>query len=233
MSVAQRNPARPRPGKALKRILLAYLAPIVLVPVVYLYTRTWRFRLHGPDESIRRFIRGREAVIFAHWHGDELALAPYYTFKRLAVLTSLSTDGTIMASVLRLLGYRVFRGSSSRGGARGLLALIRCVAEGGQAALAVDGPRGPRHEVKAGIVELCVRTGRPVVAARTSSRRAWYIPKAWNRAYIPKPFAIVDVHLSDPLLPVDWTRLGREQKAEAVGAFRLAVQERLTSLLPE
>lgn len=232
MSKAGPSGRRWRPRKALKQFLLAYVAPIVLVPILYLYTRTWRFRLQGSEESIRRFVRGHEAVVFAHWHGDELALAPYYVFRRLAVLTSLSTDGTIMSSVLRLLGYRVFRGSSSRGGARGLLALIRCVSEGGQAALAVDGPRGPLHEVKAGIVELCVRTGRPVVAARTRARHAWYIRNAWNRSYIPKPFAIVEVHVSDPLLPVDWKRLGHDQKDEAVAAMRSAVQERLANLLP-
>lgn len=231
--MAAPNRRRRKRRKALKRLILAGVAPILLVPILYLYSRTWRFRLHGSDESIRRFVRGREAVVYAHWHGDELVLAPYYTFKGLAVLTSLSTDGTIMASILRLLGYRVFRGSSSRGGARGLLGLIRCVSEGGQAALAVDGPRGPLHEVKAGIVELCVRTGRPVVAVRTRARRAWYIPRAWNLAYVPKPFAEVEVHFSDPLLPVDWKHLGRDQKTEAVEAFRLAVQERLSNLLPE
>lgn len=212
---------------------MTYVAPIVLVPVLYLYSRTWRFRLHGSEESIRRFVKGREAAVFAHWHGDELALAPYYTFKRLAVLTSLSTDGALMSSVLRLLGYRVFRGSSSRGGARGLLALIRSVSDGGQAALAVDGPRGPLHEVKAGIAELCMRTGKPVVAARTWSQRSWFIPNAWNRAYVPKPFAVVEVHFSDPILPVDWKLLGREQKAERLAEVRLAVHERLSKLLPD
>jgi len=221
-----------KPLAWLKHLLLAYVAPLLIVPILYLYTRTWRFRLIGSEESIRRFVRGGEAVIYAHWHGDELALVPYYAYKRLSVLASLSTDGTLMANVLRLLGYRVFRGSSTRGGARGLLSLIRSVAEGGQAALAVDGPRGPIYEVKPGIVELCLRTGKPVVAARIKPSRAWYIPNAWNRSYVPKPFAVVEVHVAEPLLAGEYDSLDRGQRAEALENSRRAVQERLQGLLP-
>jgi len=62
--------------------------------------------------------RKPEPCLFAHWHGDELVLVGYYAHRRLAVLSSLSKDGSLMARVLELLGYQVFRGSSSRGGAR-------------------------------------------------------------------------------------------------------------------
>jgi lysophospholipid acyltransferase (LPLAT)-like uncharacterized protein len=104
-----------------------------------------------------------------------------------------------MARTLELLGYQVFRGSSSKGGARGLIGLIRAVKEGSQAALAVDGPRGPIYEVKPGIVELANRTGMPIVPLRCRASRAWYIPRAWNHSYVPKLFARVDVEYGEPL----------------------------------
>ncbi|RZA01407.1 MAG: DUF374 domain-containing protein, partial [Proteobacteria bacterium] len=141
----------------------------------------------------------RKACIYAHWHGDELVLVAYYSFRRLAVLSSLSKDGTIMARTLGILGYQVFRGSSSRGGARGLIGLIKAVKTGSQAALAVDGPKGPIYEVKPGIVELARKTGQPIVPIRTTCDRAWYIPRAWNRSYVPKPFARVRVEYGEEI----------------------------------
>src|SRR5690606_36476314 len=112
-----------------------------------------------------------KSCLYAHWHGDELVLVGYYSFRRLAVLSSLSKDGTLMAKTLQLLGYEVFRGSSSKGGARGLIGLIRAVKAGSQAALAVDGPKGPIYEVKPGIVDLAARTGMPIVPLRTRCDR--------------------------------------------------------------
>lgn len=155
-----------------------------------------------PQTVLDRFVQteARAPCVYAHWHGDELVLVAYYSFRRLAVLSSLSKDGTIMARTLQLLGYEVFRGSSSRGGARGLIGLIRAVKEGSQAALAVDGPKGPIFEVKPGVVELAHRTGRPIIPVRTRCDRAWYIPRAWNHSYVPKFFARVDVEYGEPIL---------------------------------
>jgi lysophospholipid acyltransferase (LPLAT)-like uncharacterized protein len=80
-----------------------------------------------------------------------------------------------------------------------LIGLIRAVKEGSQAALAVDGPKGPLHEVKPGIVELANRTGMPIVPLRCRASRAWYIPRAWNHSYVPKFFARVEVEYGEPL----------------------------------
>lgn len=61
-----------------------------------------------------------------------------------------SRDGEIMARVLGHFGFEVVRGSIRRNGHKALLALIRGMREGKTVALAVDGPRGPLHDVKAG-----------------------------------------------------------------------------------
>ena len=181
--------------------MLARLAPYLIAPVYWLLSRTWRIREHGPAEVLARFVQARERApcLYAHWHGDELVLVAYYSFRNLAVLSSLSKDGAIMARTLELLGYEVFRGSSSKGGALGLIGLIKAVKSGSQAALAVDGPKGPIYEAKPGIVELAVRTGQPIVPVRTRCNRAWHIPRAWNKSYVPKPFARVDVEYGAPI----------------------------------
>jgi lysophospholipid acyltransferase (LPLAT)-like uncharacterized protein len=177
-----------------RRLLSGYILPFLIVPLYWLYTRSWRFHEHGPEDVLEKFVRGCEPCVFAHWHGDELALIGYNSYRGLAVLSSLSKDGTIMANCLRLLGYRVFRGSSSRGGVRGLIGLIRAGKSGTQTALAVDGPKGPIHEVKSGIVELARKTGNPIIPVYSLSDRSWFVPRSWNKCYLPKFFALVDIH---------------------------------------
>ena len=217
----------------LREILFAYILPAILAPFVYLYGQTWRLRVTGDPESLRRFHRGGESVVYAHWHGDELVLVPFYAYRRLSVLSSLSKDGTLMANTLWLLGYRVFRGSSTRGGARGLLGLIQSVHDhNGQAALAVDGPKGPIYEVKPGIAELALRTGRPVVAVRVTAEKSWAIPRAWNKSYIPKPFSKVEVRFSAPIKTARMQIESKAAKAEELDKLCDAIKEKLDSILP-
>ena len=181
--------------------MLSAIAPYFLAPIYRLLARTWRIQELGPAPVLAQHVNTQSLApcVFAHWHGDELVLIGYYARRNLAVLSSLSKDGSIMAKTLQLLGYQVFRGSSSRGGARGLIGLIKAVKEGSQAALAVDGPKGPIYEVKPGIVELAGRTGAPVIPVRTRCDRAWVFRRAWNKCYLPKPFARVVVEYSDSI----------------------------------
>jgi len=191
---------KPEIQQSLRQRFLAYLIACLLIPIYYSLRLTWRIREDGPPEVLKAFVKEGQPCIYAHWHGDELVLIGYYSYRRLAVLSSLSKDGTIMAATLSLLGYQVFRGSSSRGGARGLLGLIGAVKNGSQSALAVDGPKGPIYEVKPGVVKLAMKTGMPIVPVRTRAVSAWKIPRAWNRSYVPKPFTKVHVEYAEAIL---------------------------------
>ena len=90
------------------RFLLENLVPYFLAPIYWLLACTWRIRERGPKEVLNTYVQSAicKPCVFAHWHGDELALIGYYANRRLAVLSSLSKDGTIMAKTLELLGYR-------------------------------------------------------------------------------------------------------------------------------
>jgi hypothetical protein len=211
----------------IRNLLRLHVLPAVIAPLYWLLARSWRVRVVGDAEVIRRHIRDREPAVFAHWHGDELLLIGFYRFRRLAVLASLSDDGSLMARTLTLLGYRVFRGSSSRGGARGLLGLIRSVKHGAQAALAVDGPKGPLHVVKPGIVELALRTGQPIVPARAWAKRAWRIPRTWNRAYLPKPFTVVTVEFLAPVATSSDPAESCSSREERISSTTIRVQQAL------
>ena len=82
--------------------------------------------------------------VLAFWHGTQWPLLAWRRRRRTVVLVSHSRDGSMQARALTLQGLQVVRGSSSRGGTRGLAALVRALKrEQADAAFAVVGPRGP------------------------------------------------------------------------------------------
>lgn len=196
------NSARKRGKKRsdLAKKSLQVIVPWIAAPLLFLLSRTWRVRVIGDPKGCAHVnTRGRPPCTFALWHSDDLTLGSLYAYSRLGIIISRSSDGELIARTLRLLGFSVFRGSSSRGGAEGLLGVIRHVRGGYPACLTVDGPRGPLHKVKPGVVEIARKTGEPVVPISAFASRAWRFHKTWNKTYLPKPFATVTVVCAAPL----------------------------------
>jgi hypothetical protein len=132
-------------------------------------------------------------VVFCFWHGRQSGLFAHPRPRPVAVLASLSRDGALQARILARLGFDVHRGSSSRGGAAGLMSLIGALREGADAAFAVDGPRGPLHVAKPGALLAARASGAAVVPISVRASRAWVFERAWDRYALPKPFAAVDL----------------------------------------
>lgn len=168
----------------------------ILPYIVYVFYRTlsltWRVRLIEP-ESLKSALKNQTPVVLAHWHGDELALLTIAKRYRLATIASQSKDGELMAKVLKLLGAKTSRGSSSRGAVQALKGLLRLVKEGANCSFAVDGPKGPIYKVKPGVFELSRMINAPIFAAGVSVDRAWHFSRSWNKTYLPKPFAKVQI----------------------------------------
>jgi len=153
-------------------------------------------------------LRERRPFIMAHWHGDLFALAWLARRYRLVTIASRSKDGRIMGTLLRLLGVKVSAGSSSRGGAAALKGLIRLMRAGHNCSFAVDGPRGPIYKLKPGVLETSRVVHCPIYYVGVSCDRAYHWHRSWDRAYIPKPFARIEVHWHGPV-----PALGRHDNA--------------------
>lgn len=167
-----------------------------------LLVSTWRIEL-DEDDAFLRDVANRTPFIVAHWHGNELALIHMVGPYRIATLASQSRDGEIMNKILLLLGAATSRGSSSRGGMAGLRGLIRmCRQHGYNVSFAVDGPKGPLHQVKPGVFEFSRLMQAPIYAAHVTASRAWHLEKSWNRALIPKPFARVTIRFRKAFDPI-------------------------------
>ena len=162
--------------------------------MIRLLGRTFRYEIIG-EEYLRK---AREKspdghVAFAFWHGRQFPLVYEWRSKNLAILTSLSRDGTLQSLVMDGLGYHIIRGSTSRGAVRGLVGIIRAVKEGHDTAFAVDGPRGPHRIAQQGIIYTAKKTGIPVVLMTSAAGRAHVFEKAWDKYILPLPFTRVVV----------------------------------------
>jgi lysophospholipid acyltransferase (LPLAT)-like uncharacterized protein len=170
-------------------------------------------------------------LILAHWHADDLCLLPTLPHLRANILVSQSRDGAILSRAFAVLGHQARRGSSSRGGAAGLLALKHSLESGHNVALAADGPRGPRLVAKPGAFYLAAKTGRPLAPLGVAVNRAFTFKHSWNKTRLPLPGAKVVIAYG-PLLT--WpreaaSRPAHEQSrllgAAIAGAGRLAETE--------
>lgn len=134
------------------------------------------------------------------------------------VLISQSRDGELGARAAKALGYRVIRGSSSRGGVEALRILARELRnEGGWVALVADGPRGPRAVCKPGAVWLSRHADLPVVCVSASVPLGITLG-GWARVKLPVPFSRVTARVSEAFFP--------ETTAEVEGAFNATTEQR-------
>jgi hypothetical protein len=185
-------------------LIFIMMIPPVLFGILYLYRSTWRLTVL--DENLKPSKRNRlKNFLYAHWHEDipvlSLKCGPtlFSGDANFCTMASQSRDGEVIARVLKWFGYEVSRGSSHRGGGTALLQMKRAYQSGKNLALAVDGPRGPRHEVKAGVVALAEKGEIPVVIGVSDSKYKFVFRKSWDQMWFPLPFSPVVVIFSDPI----------------------------------
>ena len=184
-------------------IFRKYFLPYLVLFFYILLSSTWRKKLIISDETQRAIKDGRR-ILLAHWHGDELAVLHLVNRFKLATMTSTSKDGELIDFIIRKLGGKTSRGSSTRGGVGALLGLVRLVTRGGHmASIAVDGPRGPIHFVKPGIFELSRLTEGLIVPVGVYVKEPFIFQKSWNKAILPLPFQNVIMTFGQPIPPIN------------------------------
>ena len=161
---------------------------------------TWRVRVVN-GETVGAVRAAGQRVIFTLWHGELLPLLWAHRGQGIAVVISEHRDGEIIAQIAEKLGYTTVRGSTSRGGGRALIGLVRAIQAGRDGAVTPDGPRGPAHVFAPGAAIAAQRTGAPLAMVRATASRAWRL-KSWDRFLVPKPFATVRV-IYGPVVPMN------------------------------
>lgn len=128
-----------------------------------------------------------KSCIYAMWHKNQFLVYGIEDKGHLSIQVSTSLDGEIIARVIEKMGFKVVRGSAERRGAvTSTMQMITRLNDGESVGIMVDGPRGPLHKVKNGVVKLAQKTGKPIIPVH------WYSPQktfitlpSWDKMKTP------------------------------------------------
>jgi len=182
---------------SLKERFLIRAADLIFFLAIKITGMMTRFEVDG-IEHLRAIETAGKVPIYAFWH-DRIFLSTYFWKKRgIAVLTSKSFDGEYIARFIQRFGYGAIRGSSSRGGSKALVEMIKAMRRGLPMAFTVDGPRGPKYEVKSGPVFLAKKTGNAILPFIIEPKSRW-TTKSWDKMHIPRPFTRALTIIGEPI----------------------------------
>jgi hypothetical protein len=211
--------------RTLKKKLVVWLGPWLAYRVIRILGWTMRFEVVNPEIQ-RSFLETGTPYIGAFWH-DRLLMMPLgYEGKKLSFLVSPHRDGQIIGRALKRFGLNPIFGSSSRGGSSAIKEMVKAIQNGSDMAIVPDGPRGPRHHLQFGVIELARRTGNPILPLTFSASKK-KIFKTWDRFLLPYPFSKGVFIWGEPIY------VDRNGDRDYLEEMRLLVERRLNELTEE
>jgi hypothetical protein len=173
---------------------LLRLIPRIAPPLIRLYFGTLRIRWLDV-EPCDAPIGLRTPFIYAFWHQRLLLFVYTHRFQGVTIIVSQHRDGDLIAKTIERLGFGTVRGSSTRGGSAAQLQF--CRRKDVDFGVTPDGPRGPRHTLKPGLIHLAAQTGCPILPATCSYARYRQFG-SWDGFMLPHPFTRALVRTSAP-----------------------------------
>jgi len=204
-----------------KRVQAAAIAGLGY-PIIATLGGTLRWRVSGLQHLDAIRAAGHQPVM-AFWHGRILPATYYFRRRGIVVITSENFDGEWIARIIERFGYGTARGSTSSGGKRAMLQLVREMKAGRPAGFTLDGPRGPARVAQPGAVWLAMATGNPLLPFHLEASSAW-TARSWDRTQIPTPFSTVSLAVGEPLY------VEPHAAADRLEAARRELERRLAAL---
>jgi lysophospholipid acyltransferase (LPLAT)-like uncharacterized protein len=188
-------------GRFFIKIVREFFQTKILPLPSYLFIRllwvTLKVEFSGLD-NIKEFCDGKKNYILAFWHGTLLLMIYAFKGNKRTFLVSYHRDGELITRVIKKFGIDATRGSSTKGGTRALLLLLRRAKNGYSIAFTPDGPRGPARKSQNGVVELARLSKLPVIPVGFFSKRCKEM-KSWDSFVVPYPFTKVAFHYGKPI----------------------------------
>jgi hypothetical protein len=193
----------------LKNILRDKLGGFFLYLVIRLISITLRWQVTGLKE-LANYLAEERQTLFALWHDLQLIMPVAYIKYRkslpsdfqLKALVSGHGDGQLVKATLAYFGLKAVSGSSSRGGVKATLEIQDAIRQGYSIVITPDGPRGPPHQIKEGILFLAENFNLAVVPLVIKYSNSWRL-SSWDSFQIPKPFSRVELKIESPIIAVN------------------------------
>jgi lysophospholipid acyltransferase (LPLAT)-like uncharacterized protein len=186
--------------------------------------RTGRVSVTGWDR-VEKVRAAGLPVLWGAWHGQSMMLIPFFheylSNYKLQIMMPDDWRGESLYYWTKSVGFYPYPMNLENKGmetARKFADLVKLIKTGEfDNYISPDGPHGPSHVVKPGLVYLAEKVGAPIVPIGAYSR-SMYEVKRWDAYGLPLPFAHIEVVIGEPI-PVP-------RKAD-----RTAVTEQVTNAL--
>ena len=166
--------------------------------LLLLIYKTNRWDIRG-SENFEIALNNKQSVIISTWHGQLLTTFMHLAKKKYYGLAGLNRDGELISRVGNQLGWKILRGSSSRGGSRIFIEIVKILRQPSTLiGITPDGPRGPEKIPKAGVIKAAQKTGAIIIPVSSISTRNWKFVN-WHTFFLEKPFGKIYLKYGKPI----------------------------------
>ncbi len=198
----------------------------LLIPMLSGLLKCWgssiRMKVYG-KEIIEKYVIEDSPSIISFWHFGLIQLCCY--FRRLpptVVMISGSKDGEIAARIAKRWGHIPVRGSKMKGGLNALREMKKLMQQGHNAAIVVDGSRGPARIAQKGVIVLSRETNAPIVPIGIAAKPVLRF-NSWDRMILPLPGSRCVIVCEKPFI------VPKHVRGKELESFRLKIENRLNS----
>lgn len=180
--------------------------------------------MYSPAAQEALFGENRKPVLYALYHGH-MAASMFLPWRNVTTgLASASRDGEIIGRASIIMGFSTpARGSPAHGAVKGGVGMLHAAQKGNNLLFYVDGPRGPKEEVKTGLIRLAQMSGTPIIPVVCQARHYWNLP-SWDAYMFP--------HWSSPYVQLfgDPIPVPSELTSEETEQLRLHVETTMANM---
>ena len=212
------KPSDKSPVRWYDPILLRLIPPVTALLIKLLMLSCRVINVEGEEEEKK--IRTAGGAVYVTWHQRMSYLSHCLGSRHVTVMISRSRDGEYGARIVKWLGLKDVRGSSTRGGYRAMKDLIQKLMHGEAGGILADGPLGPARDAKMGSVVIARDAGVPLISVLWGADRCWTL-NSWDRYLIPKPFARVVIRFGKPV------HIPRSARGEELEKYRKLFEDEL------
>ena len=161
-----------------------------MFPVIRLWAASWRFNGNLPTAN---------PCILLMWHEELFPVLKAGAGQDWIGIISPSRDGDFLERLITGWGYRTIRGSASTH-VKAVKVLRDTIkrARDNKLCIGIDGPRGPRRQIKIGMLMAAQKAGVPLYLIRIRANGIRF-EKSWDKSLLPYPFAQITVLKSEPI----------------------------------
>lgn len=176
----------------------------IIAQILYFFIRllhfSYRYEWVDVENKQKAILSNEKGVyVYAVWHQNFIGSTFVHIGQKFTMIVSGSKDGELVATACKKMGYSPVRGSSTRGGKEAMFEMVKKIKSGLPGAITVDGPKGPVHVVKPGIVEIARLAKCPILPLSSYPVNYWSFEKSWDKFRVPKPFTKIYLVLGAPI----------------------------------